>query len=919
MDNEIKKYSEKKLISFSVNIGQKYNEKQQKWKKELTMPPRWQKLLESKHIKTYNGIALLTGEKNKIIVVDIDNIEHWKKLLDEYDEIEPKTVKVESGSGGVHLYFKYTDEFENITSTDHKFGKEYDIDLKTNGGCIIAPPSTYHNKNLNTVTSYKWINSIYNMEPIEMPKWMKDIIKNPTTTTKKINTKEKITRKKDSDSDSNSDSDSKSDSDLESDFDEEKEISNIDFPEEAIEQLVRMLSKARAEGYSDWINVGMCLYNLDDCYKAIWIEFSKQSSKYDKKEINDKWKTFGSVKKGFGVGSLLKWAKEDNPTEYKKFIDDRKLCKMVVSKFPKENLELGTVTTVSEVCKCIKLFNKKCLIEGNTHEGKPTNYIEMTRDCIALKCSHDNCFGKLLHKQLYMTKQETNMVFNGNNIFNINVKTGSDNSENDICDIEKILIFDDVDLNDLVYAGLCDASTQYANILHYLNKGKYVFTENDTWYVFNERWETEGKKNIDFRKIIDTQLKDLYIKMSNKYIEIEGKTSKTIKYLKRIINKFGDTTLKNNIVTELACNFYDKKFISNLDENYYLIGFDNGVYDLNKFEFRKGTPSDYISMTVGYDYINTYTSKYSELTQFLQDILPNKEEREYILTYISICLIGNQLELFTILTGCGRNGKSKLIELLKYTFGEYFGSVQSQMFTRPRPSAESPDPGLLNLRKKRIVIASEPEKNAKLNSGFIKFITGRDSTTLRNCHSNDMIEFTARFVTLLICNDIPDCDDIDNAFSKRLRCINFPTEFVDKPVKDNQKQINTNINDNFKYWKSDFMLLLIEHFKKYTTVNKLIPSENILKWTNQYKEDTNIFIQFTNIYLMKTDNDDDKIFCSELYDIFKIWFKTTNPHEKAPNDREFNKNLKLYFNVEDSIRIGDKVRRGLRGYILLEE
>ena len=114
-------------------------------------------------------------------------------------------------------------------------------------------------------------------------------------------------------------------------------------------------------------------------------------------------------------------------------------------------------------------------------------------------------------------------------------------------------------------------------------------------------------------------------------------------------------------------------------------------------------------------------------------------------------------------------------------------AVQSQLFTRPRPDANSPDPGLLSLSKKKIVIASEPEKNSKLNSGFIKFITGRDSTTLRNCHSNDMIEFTAKFETLLICNDIPDCDDIDNAFSKRLRCINFPTEFVAEPKKQNQK------------------------------------------------------------------------------------------------------------------------------------
>jgi phage/plasmid-associated DNA primase len=245
----------------------------------------------------------------------------------------------------------------------------------------------------------------------------------------------------------------------------------------------------------------------------------------------------------------------------------------------------------------------------------------------------------------------------------------------------------------------------------------------------------------------------------------------------------------------------NKDFITKLDSNTHLIGFNNGVYDLNTFEFREGKPDDYITLSVGYDYNDKHTTKYNDLLKFLQDIQPNKEERDYMLTYLSIGLIGNLLELFTILTGCGRNGKSKLVELLQITFGDYFGSVQSQMFTRPRPDANSPDPGLLSLIKKKIVIAFEPKKNSKLNSGFIKFITGRDSTTLRNCHSNDMIDFTANFITLLICNDIPDCDDVDNAFSKRLRCLNYPTEFVNEPTKENQKKIDVNINKNFDYWR----------------------------------------------------------------------------------------------------------------------
>jgi P4 family phage/plasmid primase-like protien len=518
-----------------------------------------------------------------------------------------------------------------------------------------------------------------------------------------------------------------------------------------------------------------------------------------------------------------------------------------------------------------------------------------------------------------MTKNEMNMVFNGGVNINFNDNRIINNTnESDIFDIEKINIFDDVDLNDLVYAGLYNTSTRYAKILYYLNKDKYVFTENDTWYSFCDKWEKGGKKNIDLRIVMDEQLENIYTKMANKYLEIEGKTSKTFKYLKQTIVKFGDTTLKNNILTEFACLCFDKNFTNKLDNNHNIIGFNNGIFDLNKFEFRKGLREDYVCNSVGYDYVNSHSDKYKGLLQFIEDIMPNKEERNYMLTFLSICLVGNKLELFTILTGTGRNGKSKLIELLKITFGDYFSSVSSQLFTRPRPSAESPDPGLLNLQKKRVVIASEPEKNAKLNSGFIKFITGRDSTTLRNCHSNDMVCFEPLFSTFLICNDIPDCDDIDNAFSKRLRCINFPTEFTDNPTKEHQKKINTDINNNFEHWKLDFMLLLIEYYKKYCETNELIVTENILKWTNQYKQNTDLYLQFLNECTEETKNVMDKVYSSTLYDTFKQWFKINMPHTKIPNHKEFVIGLRKYKTIKD-VRINNKTKTGLEYIVIIKD
>jgi P4 family phage/plasmid primase-like protien len=915
MDKFIQDYKEHNLITFSIGIGQKYNDKQQKWKKDLMMPAKWQKLEESKYIKSYNGLALLTGKINNIIVIDVDNIDHWKKFLQKHKQQEPITVKASSGSGGIHLYFKYTNDLDKITSSDHKFGKNYDIDVKTNGGCIIVPPTTYFNKNCEKNVSYTWINSIFEMDLIELPLWIKNILLCNVTNDKNIN---KNISECDSDSfNSNDDNDnniknkqliihSKKNITENTNVNSDEELTN-DFTEDDIEILVRMLSKSRAEGYSEWLNVGMCLYNLDNSYRYMWKEFSKKSTKYDEKENADKWKTFRKNKNGFKIGSLLKWAKEDNEKQFDEFIGNKNLQKMIKSKYPNDKLDFGEVINVSSICKYIGLTGDTCLVKGAPHSdgSKSTNFVEATHNFISIKCNHRECHGKMYCEHFCMTPKETQMIFQNNNINNVlNVNINGNKDDDDLIEFQKIDLFEDSKLNELVFRSLNGKPVPFAEIIYYLYPDKYMFTENDTWYVFNgTRWFCINKKNTDLRMIIQQEFTTLYTTLKNYFIAKEGKATKSVKILKQIMANFDDTTFRNNVIIELSEMYLDFKnpkrdFIETLDTKQHLIGFVNGIFDLNTFEFREGKADDYISMSTHYDYKNEHTEKYKDLLQFLEDIQPNKEERDYMLTYLSIGLIGNQLELFTILTGCGRNGKSKLIELLKYTFGDYFGSVQSQMFTRPRPSAESPDPGLLSLQKKRVVIASEPEKNSKLNSGFIKFITGRDSTTLRNCHSNNMVQFTAKFITLLICNDIPECDDIDNAFSKRLRCINFPTEFVDNPdpLKTNQKKINTNINANFDYWKFDFMLLLIDYYKKYCLCGKLTVTKNILKWTDQYKEDTDLYLQFLNEC---TEESTTHIKTVDLYDRFKTWYKNSNPTKKIPSNREFCTGIRKYKTIEE--------------------
>lgn len=70
----------------------------------------------------------------------------------------------------------------------------------------------------------------------------------------------------------------------------------------------------------------------------------------------------------------------------------------------------------------------------------------------------------------------------------------------------------------------------------------------------------------------------------------------------------------------------------------------------------------------------------------------------------------------------------------------------------------------------------------------MKVMTGEKNILLRYCHSRTNIEFRSNFITLVMCNCIPMCDDMDVAFSNKLICITFPTEFVNNPGKPYQKK-----------------------------------------------------------------------------------------------------------------------------------
>lgn len=902
------KYTTLNFITFGLTITQEYHEKENVWKKKIGVPKNWVNFtLDNELRKIDTCLGMITGKINNVFVVDIDNVGDWKKLLKKYKQEEPETVKAISGNGGFHLYFKYDEKLNEIKNTSKSISDKYDIDVRTNGGFIIIPPSKYFNNTLDKEVEYVWERSIFDHDMLELPEWLFNLFSH------RENNKTIVVKPKELKPIKNNIL-----NDMELSDSNETLNNDINYDETDIVSWVNMLGKNRYQ-YSDWLNVGICLYNMNQQYLYIWDNWSKKNSKYQEGICEEKWSTFTKKNNGLNIGSLVLWIKEDSPIDLKNFNDHQSIKKVIKNNkniFPKNQLQIDKIIS-NETLHHVILKDRYCPMYKNNHD-KNNVYLEISPLDYVMKCHL--CVGKRFPcKHTQLEKKDMVVINNTLNVENLQVNIYNNNDNLDNVNFGIINMFDNAELNKVFSESLIGTNTLVAEFVFQYNKNNFNYTciKEGTykWYTFDgSRWKTGTDTSL--KLFISKKIPELYDELINNF---KNDTIK-IQKLNKLKQNCQTAIQINSIIICLETLFKDKdeadNFYKKLDKNNNLIGFENGVYDLEKEEFRNGKPDDFISMSVGYNYINNQTDKINDLKTFLSDIQPEESELRYLLTYLSIGLKGNLLELFTILTGTGRNGKSKIIELLKETFGDYFGSVDSQMFTRPRPDANSPVPMLMNLLKKRIVVTSEPEKNCKLNTGFIKFITGRDCTSIRNCHQNDMIDFTGNFITLFACNDIPDVDEMDSAISKRLRCINFTTEFVDNPTETHHKKINTRLNENFKYWKADFILLLIETYKEYKKNQQLIPTTNILEWTNRYKEQTDIYFNYLN---EKTEHSEKHVHISTLFENFKIWYKTNNPNTKIPSNKDFSQGIKKHKSIERCVKVDNKVTCGVKNLKLIED
>lgn len=123
------------------------------------------------------SMGFITGEASgRVFVVDLDvkeavsGIDTWRGWLAVHNNgLDVETYEAKTGSGGRHLYF-WVPPGKPMPQTSKNKWKG--IDIRGQGGFIMAPPSPHHKQG----TRYEWVVAPWEGEIMESPQWLLDEI-----------------------------------------------------------------------------------------------------------------------------------------------------------------------------------------------------------------------------------------------------------------------------------------------------------------------------------------------------------------------------------------------------------------------------------------------------------------------------------------------------------------------------------------------------------------------------------------------------------------------------------------------------------------------------------------------------------------------------------------------------------------------
>lgn len=462
-----------------------------------------------------------------------------------------------------------------------------------------------------------------------------------------------------------------------------------------------------------------------------------------------------------------------------------------------------------------------------------------------------------------------------------------------------------------------------AYVLYQMYKDEYLFIVNGKareWYRFqNHRWVIEPN-GTSLNLAISNEVRALYQERQNFYMneimtdktvnvntdqnetvdvtEVEKQIKDRAKFLKdkvtsagNLIQKLGKNGYKGGVMQQAELLFLDREFESRADENRYLLGFTNGVYDFTEKCFRPGKPEDYITQSTKYPYVpyneasETHKRMRAEIHEFMSKIFTDKSLRDFMWEHLASSVVGtnpivNQTGCFY--TGCGSNGKTKITDLMKFAFGSYACEGQVQLLMQMRGKAESAAPQILKFKGKRYITYPEPEKDDVLNDGIYKQLTGEAGLCARGLYKGVDLDFANQGSHVVATNNLMKIKDTTDGTWRRVRVVPYTSVFVDED-KYAEKVAefgaglvflkDAGLDAKLAVWAPYFMTMLIEIVLR--TQGRVKDCAIVLSASDKYRKTEDIVANFLGENVIVMGDKSFQIKRTELWTRFKAWFADT--------------------------------------------
>lgn len=422
-----------------------------------------------------------------------------------------------------------------------------------------------------------------------------------------------------------------------------------------------------------------------------------------------------------------------------------------------------------------------------------------------------------------------------------------------------------------------------------------------TWYQFeNHRWR-KIDDGIFLRKKLSEELCNYVMQSVNADFTDMDEGARALvlaeqKKAQQLCDKLKNTTFKNNVMKEMMEIFYNEKFMKLLNKDNFLLGFENGVYDLKHNIFRQGIPEDYISLQMGVPY-----SEYKEddplvgdIESFYEKIFPDKTIKTFFLDIMSDIFVGgNKKKIVQFWTGEGDNGKSVVESFFEKILGEYTVKLPTSLLTGKRTASSSASPELIRAAGGvRWCVLQEPSGDDRIDNGILKELSGNDSFYARGLFQEGA-DHEPSFSLGVVCN-VPPVIMGDKATWNRIRVIPFESRFTNDAPESYEEQLLQKKFPMDPYFKEEKMPNLLKpmlwymlnHRKK---ERRFIEPSKVLGATESYRKKNDIFMQFSDETVVEDPRG--KITLGELYNNFKIWYKESIPGKNIPGKIE----VKEYF------------------------